>query len=241
MLHGVDIQPPSSRFSKSIGHQHVLEPDLRTKEGAHNFAQHLLTKSAERLRRGDYYCRRLGVHLSWIGDFGGWWDEITFLETRETLLALTLRRWPARNVQSPPPSALSAGLEPVRRVGPRTVLEGRPLAASTLACPPWSAPQRLDLHVCRVRPLRWRLVGPHTVPALACPERAKPVRSSPNCCDGPFDDHRMPPGSPYANVRARDRACAPSGYLSPAARQEDPCAGSLASPGRTVNYREKER
>jgi nucleotidyltransferase/DNA polymerase involved in DNA repair len=26
MLHGVDIQPPTSRFSKSIGHQHVLEP-----------------------------------------------------------------------------------------------------------------------------------------------------------------------------------------------------------------------
>lgn len=34
MLHGVDIQPPSSRFSKSIGHQHVLEPDLRTACGA---------------------------------------------------------------------------------------------------------------------------------------------------------------------------------------------------------------
>ena len=52
MLHGVDIQPPSSRFSKSIGHQHVLEPELRTNKGAHDFAQHLLTKAAERLRRG---------------------------------------------------------------------------------------------------------------------------------------------------------------------------------------------
>jgi nucleotidyltransferase/DNA polymerase involved in DNA repair len=61
MLHGVDIQPPSSRFSKSIGHQHVLEPDLRTRDGAHDFAQHLLTKAAERLRRGDYYCRRFGL------------------------------------------------------------------------------------------------------------------------------------------------------------------------------------
>ena len=37
MLHGVDIQPPSSRFSKSIGHQHVLEPELRTRQGAHEF------------------------------------------------------------------------------------------------------------------------------------------------------------------------------------------------------------
>ena len=51
MLHGVDIQPPTSRYSKSIGHQHVLVPDLRTKKGAHDFAQHLLTKAAERLRR----------------------------------------------------------------------------------------------------------------------------------------------------------------------------------------------
>jgi DNA polymerase-4 len=95
MLHGVDIQPPSSRFFKSIGHQHVLEPELRTNKGAHDFAQHLLTKAAERLRRGDYYCRRLGVHLSWIGDLGGWWDEITFLETRDTgfLLARLDQLW----------------------------------------------------------------------------------------------------------------------------------------------------
>jgi nucleotidyltransferase/DNA polymerase involved in DNA repair len=70
MLHGVDIQPPTSRYSKSIGHQHVLEPELRTKRGAHDFAQHLLTKAAERLRRGDYYCRRLGAHLSWVGAIG---------------------------------------------------------------------------------------------------------------------------------------------------------------------------
>ena len=48
MLHGVDIQPPSSRFAKSMGHQHVLEPELRTNDGAANFARHLLTKAAER-------------------------------------------------------------------------------------------------------------------------------------------------------------------------------------------------
>jgi hypothetical protein len=41
-------------------------------------AGHLLTKAAERLRRGDYYCRRLGVHLSWVADLGGWWDETDF-------------------------------------------------------------------------------------------------------------------------------------------------------------------
>jgi DNA polymerase-4 len=64
MLHDADIQPPSSPFAKSIGHQHVLEPELRTNEGARHFAQHLLTKAAERLRHGGYYCCRLGLHLS---------------------------------------------------------------------------------------------------------------------------------------------------------------------------------
>jgi DNA polymerase-4 len=95
MLHGVDIQPPSSRFSKSIGHQHVLKPELRTKKGAHDFAQHLLTKAAERLRRGDYFSRRLGVHLSWVADLGGWWDETDFHETRDTgfLLARLEEIW----------------------------------------------------------------------------------------------------------------------------------------------------
>jgi DNA polymerase-4 len=96
MLHDVDIQPPSSRYSKSIGHQHVLEPDLRTNKGARTFAQHLLTKAAERLRRGDYYCRRLGLHISWVGDLGGWWDETDFHETRDTgfLLARLDELWP---------------------------------------------------------------------------------------------------------------------------------------------------
>ena len=47
-------------------------------------ARHLLTKAAERLRRGDYYCRRLGLHLSWVADLGGWWDEVSFNETRDT-------------------------------------------------------------------------------------------------------------------------------------------------------------
>ncbi len=95
MLHGVDIQPPSSRRAKSMGHQHVLEPELRTRNGAKSFSHHLLTKAAERLRRGDYYCRRLGLHLSWVGDLGGFWDETSFNETRDTglLLAGLERLW----------------------------------------------------------------------------------------------------------------------------------------------------
>ena len=48
------------------------------------------------MRRGDYYCRRLGLHLSWIGDLGGWWDEVSFTETRDTgfLLGCLDQLWP---------------------------------------------------------------------------------------------------------------------------------------------------
>jgi len=101
MLHGADIQPPSSPHSKSMGHQHVLEPELRTKEGARGFSFHLLAKAAERLRRHDYYCTRLGLNLSWCGGGGRWWDEIGFHETSDTsfLLARLANLW-----SSVPPS-----------------------------------------------------------------------------------------------------------------------------------------
>ena len=38
---------------------------MRISKGAHDL-QHLLTKAAERLRRGDYYCRRWGAHIDRI-------------------------------------------------------------------------------------------------------------------------------------------------------------------------------
>ena len=84
MLHGVDIQPPSSRFAKSMAISMCSSRNCAPMTVRANFARHLLTKAAERLRRGDYYCRRLGLHLSWTGDLGGWWDEVSFNETRDT-------------------------------------------------------------------------------------------------------------------------------------------------------------
>jgi DNA polymerase IV len=95
VLHGADLQPPSSPFAHSLGHQHVLEPELRTIGGARQFAQHLLAKAAERLRHRNYYCRRLGVHLRWVGDTGSWWNETGFPETRDTgfLLARLNEIW----------------------------------------------------------------------------------------------------------------------------------------------------
>lgn len=84
LLHGADLQFPSSPETRSMGHQHVLEPALRSPPGARETSRHLLGKAAARLRNDDYYCRRLGLHLSWAGDLGGYWDEVGFHETRAT-------------------------------------------------------------------------------------------------------------------------------------------------------------
>lgn len=92
LLHGADLQFPSSQEIRSIGHQHVLEPELRTPRGAQAFSRHLVAKAAERLRHKGYYCRRLGVGLSverktWgpmEGGAGGWWNETDFQETQGT-------------------------------------------------------------------------------------------------------------------------------------------------------------
>jgi DNA polymerase IV len=87
-----------------------LEPELRTNAGAKNFAFHLLAKAAERLRRNDYYCRRLGLYVSFCGDKESWSDEIGFHETWDTnfLLARLENLW----AQVPPfkPLAVSVVL-----------------------------------------------------------------------------------------------------------------------------------
>jgi DNA polymerase-4 len=95
LLHGADLQFPSSQETKSMGHQHVLEPELRTLDGAGQFARHLLAKAAERLRHSGYFCRRLGLSLSAAGDWSRFWDEIGFHETQDTdfLLARLAELW----------------------------------------------------------------------------------------------------------------------------------------------------
>ncbi len=95
LLHGADLQFPASAHSKSMGHQHVLEPQLRTLDGARQFSQHLLAKAAERLRHDNYFCRRLGLSLSSAEDWGNFWTESGFHETQDTdfLLARLSQLW----------------------------------------------------------------------------------------------------------------------------------------------------
>lgn len=95
LLHGADLQFPSSTQSQSLGHEHVLEPSLRTMNGAVQFAQHLLAKAAERLRHEEYFCRRMGVHLAAEKSWEHFWTETSFAETQDTnfLLGRLLTLW----------------------------------------------------------------------------------------------------------------------------------------------------
>ena len=97
MLHGVDIQPPSSRFAKSMGHQHVLEPELRTNEGAREFR----AAPADQGGRAAAARRLLSAaasactcHGSAISAAGG--TRSSFNETRDTgfLLGCLDQLWP---------------------------------------------------------------------------------------------------------------------------------------------------
>jgi DNA polymerase-4 len=84
LLHGADLQFPSSGRTQSMSHEHVLEPELRTMEGAREFSFHLLAKAAERLRRECFFARRLGLHVSWQNGGGHYWNETGFAETQST-------------------------------------------------------------------------------------------------------------------------------------------------------------
>lgn len=87
---------------RSLGHQHVLEPELRTAEGAWMVAKKLLVKAAVRLRKEGSYARRVVLHLRLVG--GTYWEkDIQVEETQDTLLFLTALRslWVARPPGTP--------------------------------------------------------------------------------------------------------------------------------------------
>ena len=84
-LRGDEVHEDKTR-RRSLGHQHVLAPDVRTREGARAVAFRLLLKAAARLRHENYAARTLTLALRFtregIGQ-AGWnstsWDAATSL------------------------------------------------------------------------------------------------------------------------------------------------------------------
>ena len=100
---------PSSEIQKSLGHSHVLSPELRTMEGAWAVAHKLLHKAAMRLRMEKFWTGSLALtirfaltkqqaaevksrrHFSGVSH-SGWGMEARFAECQDTLTLLEALR-----------------------------------------------------------------------------------------------------------------------------------------------------
>ena len=68
-LGGDDVaEPPTQRAT--VGHSHVLPPELRSDEGAYAVAQKLVQKAVARMRRMQYWAGGLTVSLTFIEEAG---------------------------------------------------------------------------------------------------------------------------------------------------------------------------
>lgn len=94
LLHGADLPTPINP-TRSIGHQHVLAPDERTKIKSMPVIRQLLVRAAQRLRTDGFYCRRLYLEIKWVQNLGYHADECRFKETQDTHFLLTnlMRLW----------------------------------------------------------------------------------------------------------------------------------------------------
>jgi DNA polymerase IV len=99
-LHGMDL-PDVKTQSRSLGHSHVLSPELRGPRGALLTARRLALKAASRLRRKGYTTRLVVLHTKfdgpkYNGKRQGWGKEIKILPTQDSfdILGAVDALWP---------------------------------------------------------------------------------------------------------------------------------------------------
>jgi DNA polymerase-4 len=107
-LRGKDFEMSEVDHLKSISHQHVLAPEMRTQEKAWAVAHKLLHKAAMRLRSGGLWASSIGLAVGFavprsentpVSRFGvpsrGWHGEIKLTECQDnqTLISALRRLW----------------------------------------------------------------------------------------------------------------------------------------------------
>ena len=110
-LRGEDFDMSETEHLKSLSHQHVLGPEMRTPEKAWAVAHKLLHKAAMRLRSGGLWASNIGLAIGFaaphgegvpLGNFGtptrGWKTELKLSECQDnqTLIAALSRLWASR-------------------------------------------------------------------------------------------------------------------------------------------------
>ena len=110
-LRGEDFGMAETDHAKSISHQHVLAPEMRTSEKAWAVAHKLLHKAAMRLRAGELWASSIGLVIGFAGANGergpvstfgvpkkGWKGEVKLSECQDnpTLIAALTRLWDSK-------------------------------------------------------------------------------------------------------------------------------------------------
>jgi DNA polymerase-4 len=110
-LRGEDFDMSETEHLKSLSHQHVLAPEMRTEEKAWAVAHKLLHKAAMRLRAGELWASSIGLAIGFavprgdntpVSRFGvptrGWKGELRLSECQDnqTLIAALSRLWASR-------------------------------------------------------------------------------------------------------------------------------------------------
>jgi DNA polymerase-4 len=110
-LRGEDFEMDETENMKSLSHQHVLGPEMRTPEKAWAVAHKLLHKAAMRLRAGNLWASGIGLAIGFaiprgektpVSRFGvptrGWKAELRLNECQDnqTLIAALGRLWASR-------------------------------------------------------------------------------------------------------------------------------------------------
>jgi len=110
-LRGEDFDMSETEHLKSLSHQHVLAPEMRTEEKAWAVAHKLLHKAAMRLRAANLWAGSIGLAIGFavprgdktpISRFGvptkGWKGELHLSECQDnqTLIAALRRLWESR-------------------------------------------------------------------------------------------------------------------------------------------------
>ena len=87
-LRGHDLELKNGK-TQNIGHEHVLEPELRTNGGAYLIAKKLLTKAAYRVRDSHYFTGKLSLRIKPHGFMQESWEAyIKFDDCNDTLKLL---------------------------------------------------------------------------------------------------------------------------------------------------------
>jgi DNA polymerase IV len=106
---------PRVTVPRTLGHSHVLPPDMRNAEGAWNVLNRLTQKAAMRLRKQGFYAMGMAVHVQGrrvAGYKASGQQEASFCETQDTafLLRVLTRLWSRDLALFPQPVAVGMTL-----------------------------------------------------------------------------------------------------------------------------------